>query len=84
MYLHKSARVNTERPTNVVVFVGTLSIMPVEPMKTYNVRVRPSTWETARKIADARGERISDVIRDFLKEYVRKNRKVLDEAENQA
>ncbi len=59
--------------------MGTLTAMNVENMKSYNVRIKPSVWDTARKIAEAKGDRISDVIRDLLKEYIRRNRKILDE-----
>lgn len=57
--------------------------MPPENLKLYNVRVKPSVWEDARKIAEAQGDRISDVVRTLLVEYVRKNRRVLDELEKQ-
>lgn len=53
--------------------------MTPENLKLYNVRVKPSTWETAKEIADARGERISEVVRRLLEEYVRRNRKILDQ-----
>jgi hypothetical protein len=55
--------------------------MPPENVKLYNVRVRPSLWEAAKAIAEAKGDRISGVVRDLLTEYVRKNRKVLEQAE---
>lgn len=54
--------------------------MTPENLKLYNVRVRPSVWEEARAIAEAKGDRISDVIRVLISEYVRKNRRVLDQA----
>jgi hypothetical protein len=56
--------------------------MPPENMKLYNVRVKPSVWEEARAIAEAQGERISDVVRELIGGYVRKNRKVLDQQES--
>jgi hypothetical protein len=56
--------------------------MPPENLKLYNVRVRPTLWEQARKVAEARGGRISDVIREQLKDYVHKHRKLLEEIEN--
>lgn len=52
--------------------------MAPENMKSYNIRVRPSTWEQARAIADARGDRISDVIRQLLAGYIRRHRHLLD------
>lgn len=55
--------------------------MTPENLKLYNVRVKPSVWEDARKIAELRGDRISDVIREFLKGYVRRHRKLLDTPE---
>lgn len=56
--------------------------MPPENLKLYNVRVKPSLWEEARAIAEAKGDRISDAIRTLLTEYVRKNRKVLEQHED--
>lgn len=53
--------------------------MPPENLKLYNVRVKPSVWEEARKIAEAQGDRISDVIRTLIGEYVRDNRHILDQ-----
>jgi hypothetical protein len=59
--------------------------MTPENLKLYNVRVKPSIWEDARKIAELRGDRISDVIRDFLKGYVRRHRSLLtDTAERES
>lgn len=52
--------------------------MPPENLKLYNVRVKPSRWEEARRIAEAQGDRISDVIRTLIDEYVRENRHILD------
>jgi hypothetical protein len=52
--------------------------MTPENLKLYNVRVKPSLWEEAREIAEAKGDRISDVVRSLIADYVRKNRKVLD------
>lgn len=53
--------------------------MAPENMKLYNVRVKPSIWEEARAIAEAKGDRISDVIRGLIADYVRKNRRVLED-----
>lgn len=55
--------------------------MTPENKKLYNVRVRPSLWEDARKIAELRGDRISEVIRTLLEGYVRRHRKLLDSPE---
>ena len=57
--------------------------MPPENLKLYNVRVKPSKWEEARKIAEAQGDRISDVIRTLIDEYVRDNRHILDQLEGE-
>ncbi|MDP9144421.1 MAG: type II toxin-antitoxin system VapB family antitoxin [Actinomycetota bacterium] len=48
-----------------------------------NVRVEEGIWNPARKIAAARGESISDVIRDALRRYVARNRHLLDEDEDE-
>lgn len=52
--------------------------MPPENLKLYNVRVKPSIWEEAREIAETQGDRISDVIRNLISDYVRTNRRALD------
>ena len=44
--------------------------------------VSGSIWDAAKTVADARGERISEVIRRQLEEYVRRNRKLLDDGES--
>lgn len=36
------------------------------------IRVGDPLWEAAKDAADERGENLSEVIRDFLKEYVAK------------
>lgn len=61
-------------------FRGTLTPMPPENLKSYNVRARPSRWEKARAIAEAKGDRISDVIRRHLDDYIAENEHVLSES----
>lgn len=56
--------------------------MAPENLKLYNVRVKPSVWEEARQIAEAQGDRISDVVRTLIGEYVRQNRGVLNQPED--
>jgi hypothetical protein len=57
----------------------TSSDVPVEPMKHRNFRLDNRTWKAASRIADLRRERISDVLRDFVRGYVRRHRKLLDD-----
>ena len=42
------------------------------PMKNRVVRVDDATWEAAIRKADARGENVSDVIREALRRYARR------------
>jgi hypothetical protein len=51
--------------------------MPPENLKIYNVRVKPSRWEKAKAIADVKGDRISDVLRRHLDDYIAENEHVL-------
>lgn len=63
----------------MLTFGGTLTRMPPENLKSYNVRVKPSRWEKARAIAEAKGDRISDVLRRHLDDYIAENEHVLNE-----
>jgi hypothetical protein len=54
---------------------------PPENLKLYNFRVKPSLWEEVRAIGEARGLRISETIREALTEYVRRHRKLLEQAD---
>lgn len=65
--------------TDVLTIGGTLARMPPENMKIYNLRARPSRWERAKAIAEAKGDRISDVLRRHLDEYIAENEHVLAE-----
>lgn len=47
-------------------------------MKHRNVRMDDATWLAASRIAELKGERISDVVRTLVKGYVSRNRKLLD------
>lgn len=52
-----------------VYFVG----MDSEKSSAHNVRFPDKLWADAKTIADARYERLSDVLRRALVEYVEKN-----------
>jgi hypothetical protein len=54
--------------------------MPPENMKIYNLRARPSRWERAKAIADVKGDRISDVLRRHLDDYIAENEHVLNDS----
>lgn len=60
--------------------MGTLVAVTPENMKSFNVRMKPVVWDEAKAIAEAKGDRISEVVRDLLKEYIRKNRRYLTSA----
>lgn len=49
-----------------------------EPMKHRNFRLDDSTWKAASRIAELRGERISDAMRELVRGYVRRHKKLLD------
>jgi hypothetical protein len=51
--------------------------MPAENLKSYNIRVRPSRWERAKDIADIKGDRLSDVLRRRLDDYIAENEHLL-------
>lgn len=50
---------------------------PPENMKLVNFRVRPSLWEEVGKVADGRGLRQAEAVREALTEYVQRNYKYL-------
>jgi len=50
---------------------------PREMFETRSFRIRPSIWAEAMKVADARGETLSEVIRAALVAYVKKHGKEL-------
>ena len=52
-------------------------VNPREPMKARSLRVSTALWEEAQRVADARGELISEVIRAALVAYVKKHGKEL-------
>ena len=58
--------------------------MPPENLKSYNVRVKPSRWEKARAIAEAKGDRISDVLRRHIDDYIAENERILKEETDRA
>lgn len=47
-------------------------------MRHRNVRMDDETWMAASRIAQLRGERISDVVRNLVRGYVARNRKLLE------
>jgi hypothetical protein len=53
---------------------------PPENLKLFNVRVKPSLWEEVRLIGEAKRLRISEAVREALAEYVRRNRKLLEQS----
>lgn len=53
--------------------------MPAEKMEPFKFRVRPSMLEQAQRIADKRGDNLSEVLRDGLKDYIRANAHLLTE-----
>lgn len=68
--------------TDVETFRGTLTRMPPENLKSYNIRARPSRWERAKAIAEAKGDRISDVMRRHLDDYIAENEHVLNDSKD--
>lgn len=53
---------------------------PPENLKLVNFRVKPSLWDQVHAIADAKGLRVGETVREALSEYVRRNRKLLDQS----
>lgn len=51
----------------------------VERMKHRNVRMDDRTWAAASRVAEIKGQRISDVVRTLLRSYVTRNRKLLED-----
>lgn len=51
---------------------------PPENLKLVNFRVKPSLWEEVLAIAEAKGQRLGETVREALVEYVRRNRKLID------
>ncbi len=47
-------------------------------MEPYKYRARPSMMETVQAIAEKRGDNVSELIRDGLKDYIRKYKHLLD------
>lgn len=50
-------------------------------MELIKFRERPSIYAKAQKIADHRGDNLSEIIREGLRSYVRKHEKELPETE---
>ncbi|MFD8496317.1 hypothetical protein [Amycolatopsis sp. NPDC059657] len=55
--------------------------MPAEKMEPFKFRVRPSMLDQAQRIADARGDNLSEILRDSLKDYIRENTHLLKDGE---
>lgn len=49
----------------------------IPPKRHRNFRVEDEIWLTAARIAELREERTSDVMRDFLKGYISRHRKLV-------
>lgn len=49
----------------------------IPPKRHRNFRVEDEIWLTAARIAELRNERTSDVMRDFLKGYISRNRRLV-------
>lgn len=47
---------------------------PKPPMILRSIRVPENLWNAAKAQADARGENLSDVIREALERYVRRRK----------
>lgn len=59
---------------------GKLSPMPNKPRTPHRtVRISDELWEAAQRIAEVRGETVSDEVRAGLTWYVKKYRYLLDE-----
>lgn len=57
---------------------GTLGLVPNKPRtKIRGVRVPDELWEDAQRIAEIRGESVSDEVRASLERYVKRNRNLL-------
>ena len=52
--------------------------VPPQPMKHRNVRMDDETWWAISRIAELRGIRVSDVMRDLARGYHRRHKKLLD------
>lgn len=52
--------------------------VPPPPMKHRNFRLDDETWFAASRIAELRGSRISDVMRELARGYVRRHKRLLD------
>src|SRR5882757_9550475 len=66
----------------VVATCGPTSIrsasVATEPMKHRNVRMDDRTWLAAARVAELKGQRISDLVRSLLRGVVTRNRKLLE------
>lgn len=59
--------------------VRIMGSMPNQSKNTpRNFRIEGEVWDDARRIAEKRGEVISDEIRKFVHQYVNENRALLD------
>ena len=46
---------------------------PPEKLELVNIRVKPSLWADVKRVAEARGLRLSEAAREALTEYVQRN-----------
>lgn len=61
--------------------VGYTPPMPVEKMEPYKIRFRPTMWKKGLLIADKRGDKLSEVIRNAVRDYIRDNEHLLTDEE---
>lgn len=57
----------------------TMAVVPNKPRTPIRgVRVPTELWEDAQRVAEARGESVSDEVRAGLERYVKRNRALID------
>lgn len=49
-----------------------------QPMRHRNFRLDDETWFALTRIAEIQDKRTSDIMRDLVRGYVRRNRRLLD------
>lgn len=57
-----------------------LELVPNKPRTPIRgVRISDDLWEDAQRVAEVRGESVSDEVRAGLERYVKRHRRLLDE-----
>lgn len=69
-------------PTNVVDNGGYTPRM-AENMEPFKFRIRPSMLKRAMRIAEKREDNLSEILRDAIKDYIRRNEHLLFEDEQE-